>query len=85
MSSWGKTDVAGDKPKFLNTADKARCFFVDSTEAQVASNRAKGITGPGWWILTTAGSRTKAECLVPMDVTAVAAGDAADDATIADA
>jgi hypothetical protein len=85
MALWGKVDNAGSKPKYLSTADKAKCFFVDATEAKVASNRAKGITGPGWWLVNTAGGKTKVECLVPMLVTQVAAGDATDDATIADA
>lgn len=58
-------------------------FFVDAQEAQVAANKAKGITGAGWWAYRTytdaqSATRHKAECLVAMAVGAVAAGDAED-------
>ena len=100
MALWGKTDVAADVPKWLETAagntnksnDEDNAVFVDLTEAGVAANRAKGLTGPGWWLYHTAGGRHHAECLVPMKVTAVAAGDlgvtgntADEDAIVADA
>ena len=100
MALWGKTDAAASVPKWLETAagntnksnDEDNAVFVDLTEAGVASNRAKGITGPGWWLYHTAGGRHHAECLVPMKVTAVAAGDlgitgdtAVEDAIVADA
>ena len=100
MALWGKTDVAADVPKWLESAaantnkshDKDNAVFVDLTEAGVASNRAKGLTGPGWWLYHTAGGRHHAECLVPMKVTAVAAGDLGitgdtvdEDAIVADA
>ena len=83
MALWGKTDTAADVPKWLEddvnntnkSNDKDNAVFVDLTEARVASNRAKGLTGPGWWLYHTAGGRHFAECLVPMKVTAVAAGD----------
>lgn len=57
--------------------------FVDAQEAQVAANKAKGITGAGWWLFRTytdSGSvtRTKAECLVAMSVLASDAGDRED-------
>jgi hypothetical protein len=65
-------------------------FFVDATEAGVAANRAKGITGPGWWRIvsyTDSGSvsRNKVECLIPLYATAANAGDASDDSVVADA
>lgn len=83
MALWGKTDTLGDAPKWLETAaantnkshDMDNAVFVDLTEAAVAGNRAKGLTGPGWWLYHTANGRHFAECLVPMKVTAVAAGD----------
>lgn len=61
--------------------------FVDSNEATVAANKAKGITGAGWWSYTTYSdaqsvTRHKAECLVAMAVTAADAGDAEDTVTV---
>jgi hypothetical protein len=58
-------------------------FFVDEQEAQAAANKAKGITGAGWWLYRTytdaqSATRHKAECLVAMAVTAGSAGDAED-------
>jgi len=98
MALWGKTDTLAAAPKWLETAaantnksnDMDNAVFVDLTEAAVAGNRAKGITGPGWWLYHTANSRHFAECLVPMKVTAVAAGDlgvsgTGDDTVVADA
>ena len=63
--------------------------FVDSTEQAVASNKSRGITGPGWWLYetyVTAGGTTrhKAECIAFVHATAAAAGDDADDTIVAD-
>ena len=63
--------------------------FVDETERTIASNKARGITGPGWWLYetynTAAGdTRHKAECLAFVHATAAAAGDDADDTVVAD-
>jgi hypothetical protein len=90
MALWGKLDNAGSKPKYLNTADKAVTFVIDSTEATVASNKAKGLNTPGWVRYTTytdaqGRTRNKSEVLVAMSVTQAAMTDAADDATVADA
>ena len=100
MALLGKTDALASVPKWLEDAasntnksnDRDNAIFVDLTEAGIASNRAKGITGPGWWLYHTSNSRHYAECLVPMKVTAVAAGDlgvtgdtAVEDAIVADA
>ena len=52
MALWGKLDANGSKPKFLNTADKAKAFFVSAEEAVLETNKEKGITGAGWWLLT---------------------------------
>jgi len=57
--------------------------FVDAQEAQVTANKAKGITGAGWWLYRTytdaqSVTRHKAECLVAMTVSAASAGDAED-------
>lgn len=83
MALWGKTDAAASAPKFLSTdaaapmqSDKDNAFFVDTTEAGIASNRAKGLKTPGWVLYKEYGTGRKyVETLVPMKVTAGAAGD----------
>jgi hypothetical protein len=83
MALWGKTDTLADAPKWLEDAaantnksnDLDNAVFVDLEESQVASNRAKGLTGPGWWLYHTSNGRHYAECLVPMKVAAADAGD----------
>ena len=69
MALWTMTDDAGGKPVYLNTADKAATVGVDSGEAGVTANRAKGIKTPGWTKYTTytdaqGRTRHKAEVLV---------------------
>ena len=69
-------------------------FFVDTTEATIASNRASGLKTAGWNKFTTytdanGATRKRVEVLVPMKVTAANAGDdgvtgAGDDSTVAD-
>ena len=73
-----------------HTIVNANIFFVDRTEAQLKANHDKGINGAGWWKFVTyvdssGNTRYKTECLISMDVTAAAAGDAADDAVLPDA
>lgn len=83
MALWGKTDALASVPTWLEddanntnkSNDRDNAIFVDLTEAGIASNRAKGLTGPGWWLYHTAGGRHFAECLVPMKVSASDAGD----------
>tara|TARA_R100000152_G_C6739129_1_gene163022 strand:+ start:170 stop:1003 length:834 start_codon:yes stop_codon:yes gene_type:complete len=64
--------------------------FVDATEASVASNKSRGITGPGWWQYRSytdhAGStRHKAECIAALSVAAGAGvGDQVDETIAAD-
>jgi hypothetical protein len=65
------------------TAGGDQIIFVDAAEAQVEANKAKGLTGAGWWRYQTytdaqTNVRHKAECLVSMAVSAAAAGDAED-------
>lgn len=90
MALWGKTDAGGSKPKYLNanampSADSDNAYFVDVTEAGVASNREKGIVTPGWNLVQDIGNgRLRVETLVAMKVSAGDAGDAADDAVVAD-
>ena len=64
-------------------------IFVDDTEKDVASNKSRGITGPGWWLYRTytdvsGRTRHKAECLAFVHATAAAAGDDTDDTIAAD-
>ena len=64
-------------------------LFVDDTEAAVASNKTRAITGPGWWKYRThvdAGGNTrhKAEHIAVVSNTALLAGDDADDTLVAD-
>jgi len=87
MSLWGKTDADASVPKYLNEEQRAKAIFIDNTEAADVDTKAKGITGPGWWLYeqykNAAGAmRHKAECLIPMKVSAVAAGDRVNDAGI---
>ena len=63
--------------------------FVDTTEQSIASNKTRGITGPGWWQYQTyvthnGDTRHKAEYLAPAKATAGNAGDMADDTIAAD-
>tara|TARA_R100000005_G_C4932927_1_gene161015 strand:- start:27 stop:818 length:792 start_codon:yes stop_codon:yes gene_type:complete len=64
-------------------------IFADTTEASVATNKARGIWGPGWWLYKTydaeGETRHKAECLAHLNVAANVAGDDTDDRIAADA
>ena len=97
MAAWGKTDASGSVPKYLETDanntnkshDADNAYFVDTDEARVTSNRAKGLKTPGWNLYHTytdanGNTRHKAEALVVMKVSATDAGDQADDAVVAD-
>jgi len=103
MALWGKTDALASVPTWLEadsnntnkSNDQDNAIFVDTTEAGVAANRAKGIKTPGWNLYntyTTAEGNTRhiVESLVTMKVTAGDAGDlgvtgAGDDSIVADA
>ena len=80
------------------SGNSSNVFGVNLTEAGVAANRAKGIKVPGWTRYTTytdaqGNTRHKTEVLVAGgaetggtgDWAAATTGDAADDATVADA
>lgn len=92
MALWGDTDVDASVPKYLNTADHDNAYFIDTTEAGVAANRAKGLKTTGWNLYEEYGSgRKRVENLVAMRRTAAQAGDdgttgntAIEDATVAD-
>jgi hypothetical protein len=81
MALWGKTDSVADVPKYLSEDDKDKVYFIDTTEAGVASNKAKGLSTGGWNLYETyvdgnGNTRHKAETLVAMGVSAGDAGDA---------
>jgi hypothetical protein len=83
MPLWGKTDTLASAPKYLSSASGAspqtdvdNAFFVDTTEAAVTSNRAKGIKTPGWNLVQDIGNgRFRVEPLIPMKVSAADASD----------
>lgn len=92
MPLWGKTDAEASRPKWVNLATYpagTQLLFVDETEAQQPENKARGLTNAGWWLYrtytdTNGSTRYDNECLVAITNTAVAAGDAADDAVVVD-
>lgn len=96
MPLWGKTDSAGDRPKWYTTLQNMdtagrQIIFVDNTEASLEVNRARGLNAPGWWAYYTVEQSDGTlryrgqELLVAISQTAAAAGDQADDAVAADA
>ena len=63
--------------------------FVDTTEDGIASNKTRGIDGPGWWLYRTyqthnGTERHKAEKLASLRVAAGTSGAAADETVVAD-
>lgn len=101
MALWGKTDSAADAPKWLSAdtnatpqTNKDNAYFVDLTEAGVASNRAAGLHTPGWNLVQTytnsaGATRRRIESLAVVRATAAEAGDAGvsgagDDDVVAD-
>ena len=63
--------------------------FLDTTEDGIASNKTRGIDGPGWWLYRTyqthnGTERHKAEKLASLRVAAGTSGDAADETVVAD-
>lgn len=78
------TAVAG-KARF----DLSKIVFVSLEEAQLDSNKKKGIVGPGWhrinsYIDSDGNTRYKTECLAALGTSQVISQDALDDATVAD-
>jgi hypothetical protein len=103
MGSWTKSDTLAGAPKWLNADDPNAsndldyAFLVDTDEAQVESNRDKGLKTPGWNLYreyTTNGgtvTRRMVEPLVAFKVDAATAGDdgisgntTIEDSTVAD-
>ena len=63
--------------------------FVDTTEDGIASNKSRGIDGPGWWLYRTYNTaegttRHKAEKLAALRVAVGTSGDVADETVAAD-
>ena len=63
--------------------------FVDTTEAALAENKSRGITGPGWWLYRTytthnGDTKYKSECLAVVSSAAGVSGDDTDDTVVAD-
>lgn len=86
----GATITKQTLPKYLNVADMRRTVFVSSEEAIRKTNKDKGITGAGWWLVTSftdgdGKSRFKSELLIAMTTLDATSGDAADDTIVADA
>lgn len=85
----GATITGQTIPVYIPQADLQYMYFVDQTEAQTVTNRARGIHGAGWWkIVETLDSdgntRFRTELIVSMNKLAATTGDAADDAIVAD-
>jgi hypothetical protein len=86
-NGWGNTMVSGRGP---NTYNKANVYGIDRVEANIAGNKANGISHTGWvsyktYTTTQGALRHKAEVLVAMsknfnaNATGVLFGDANDD------
>ena len=85
----GATITGQDIPKYVTAAEVAanNIIGVDDTEAQLAANKARGITTPGWTKYVTytdmhGTTRYKTEVLVVMS--SATTGDAPDDSVAAD-
>tara|TARA_B100001063_G_scaffold120594_1_gene112571 strand:- start:430 stop:1020 length:591 start_codon:yes stop_codon:yes gene_type:complete len=73
MALYGNTDSNANKTKVEGVrgngpgSQSQTVVFVDAQEANLAENKARGISGPGWWAFATYSqgtvTRTKAECL----------------------
>ena len=80
MPLWNKTDEVAGRPKYWSRDVDDSIYLVDNTEAEVASNRAKGLKTPGWNTYITytdsnGNTRHKSETLVALNVSSVDAGD----------
>lgn len=83
MALWTNTDAEASHPNWVNLAlhpAGTELVFIDTEEAAVASNKARGIKCPGWWLMreyqdSLSQTRYKSELLVAMGVTPLDAGD----------
>lgn len=74
MALWGKTDTTNNRPKFLKVDSNGvvtegpslgkKLVFIDEAEAAKESNKSKGVTGTGWYLINTSSGRTRAELVV---------------------
>ena len=64
MALWGLLDDEASKPKYLNDADKANTYGVDTAEQ--AANADSGVVSEGWLLRKAVGSRVQWETLVAM-------------------
>ena len=95
MALYGNTDSNANKTKVEATrgngpasaSGNMTVVFVDATEAALAENKARGISGPGWWNFHTYDqggvTRTKAECLAVISNPEANANESQADDTIA--
>jgi len=80
MALWGNTDATASIPKYLTDAEKEDAFFIDTDEAALTANRAKGLRTGGWNLYDTytdsgGATRHRVESLVAMNRTSAEAGD----------
>lgn len=69
-------------PTSLSLADARKVVFVSQEESVLATNKRKGITGAGWWLVneyvdSLGRPRFKADCLVAMTTANAVSGDSA--------
>jgi hypothetical protein len=95
MALYGNTDSNANKTKVEATrgngpasaSSDMTVVFVDATEADLAENKARGVSGPGWWNFHTYDqggmTRTKAECLAVISNPEANANESQADDTIA--
>ena len=76
MALWGKSDTVANRPKFVELkpdgsiaqdASGKKLVLIDNLEAGLPANKAKGITGAGWYLIQKTGSRVKVELLIALD------------------
>jgi len=91
-----ESTAAGNGDHINNGSD---LYFIDADEAQQAENKARGLTGPGWWLYRSwtnadGSVQHRAECLIAMGAYSGATGvgtyqaqtgDASDDSVLVDA
>lgn len=93
MALYGNTDSNANKTKVEGVrgngpgSQSQTVVFVDAQEANLAENKARGISGPGWWAFATytqgAVTRTKAECLAVISNPELNSAESQTDDTIA--
>ena len=93
MALYGNTDSNANKTKVEGVrgngpgSQSQTVVFVDAQEANLAENKARGISGPGWWAFATYSqgsvTRTKAECLAVISNPELNSAETQSDDTIA--